>query len=373
MKRRNFLKYAGAVGASTFVMPSFSIGKSGPSANSKLNIAMIGGGGIANMAFRSLKKENIVAVCDVDESRNKHNGAKSFADFRVMLDKMGDEIDGVCINTPDHTHFAATMDAMQRGIHVCTQKPLTHNIWQSRTLRKAAKKYKVITNMANQGHTYNGIRKMREWYEAGILGSVKEVHCGYPGPNMNLRYFANPKTMPLPKQDIPATLNWDLWVGPNAMTDYNKMYHPASWRSFWEFGTGMLGDWFCHVCDGPVWTLGLYEPTVIECLEKNAPLPGVIPKSAVVRWEFPKTEEREACILQWHDGMNNRGTMMKQPEDWGYGNKKPNSGSFWYSDKKDAYLDQRSNNPRLVKREDMLELKQNGYPEEKYPRVNTRI
>jgi len=369
IKRRDFLKCAGAVGASTFVLPSFSIGKSGPSANSKLNIAMIGGGGIANMAFGSLKGENIVAVCDVDDRYSKHKGARSFTDFRVMLDKMEGEIDGVCVNTPDHTHFAATMDAMQRGIHVCTQKPLTHNIWQSRTLRKAAEKYKVITNMGNQGHTSSGIRKMREWHEAGILGSVKEIHCGYEGPNWRSRYFSKPNSMPLPKQDIPANLNWDLWLGPNAMIDYNKAYHPLAWRSFWEFGTGMLGDWFCHICDGPVWVLGLYEPTVIECLEKKNTLPGVIPDSGVVSWKFPKTKEREACILQWHDGTRNGGTMMRQPEVWGYGKRKPESGSFWYSDKTAAYLDSRSSNPRLAKREDMLALKENGYPEEKSPRV----
>jgi hypothetical protein len=178
IKRRDFLKFSAAAGAGAFTMPHFSIGSPGASANSKLNIAMVGGSGIAQMAYSSLSDENIIAVCDVDERFNKHEGAKSFTDFRGMLNKMGDEIDGVCINTPDHTHFAATMDAMQRGIHVCTQKPLTHNIWQSRTLRKAAEKYNVITNMANQGHTYNGIRRMREWYETCLLGVLAERFGG---------------------------------------------------------------------------------------------------------------------------------------------------------------------------------------------------
>jgi len=369
IRRRDFLKYAGVAGAGVFAAPHFSIGKPGPSANSKLNIAMIGGSGIASMAYGALKSENIVAVCDVDENFNKHKGAKSFTDFRVMLDKMGKEIDGVCINTPDHTHFAATMDAMQRGIHVCTQKPLTHNIWQARTLRKAAEKYSVITNMANQGHTYNGIRRMREWYEAGILGSVKEIHCGFGGPNWNGGYFRKPTVMPLPKQAVPANLNWDLWLGPVAKTDYNRIYHPRSWRGFWQFGTGMLGDWFCHIADGPVWILDLYNPTAIECIEQKSNLPGLIPDSAVIRWEFPKRGDKDACILQWHDGMNNGGRMMKQPENWGYGKNKPSNGSYWYGDKHNAYLDSRSNNPRLVKREDMLELKHNGMPPEKYPRV----
>ena len=151
--------------------------------------------------------------------------------------------------------------------------------------------------MANQGHTYGGIRTMREWYEAGVLGTVKEVHCGYGAePNYRSRYkaFVRPG-MPLPKQPVPADLNWDLWIGPAAMTDYNGAYQPATWRSFWPFGSAVLGDWFCHVADGPVWVLDLYDPTVIECLEKSENAPGVIPNSAVVRWEFPKRGEREAC------------------------------------------------------------------------------
>ena len=179
MRRRDFLAAAGAVAAATFVPPQFNILKAGVSPNSKINVAMIGGGGIARMAFDGCKDENIVAVCDVDSKFTNREGAKSFTDFRVMFDKMGSEIDAVCINTPDHTHFAATMIAMQLGKHVCTQKPLTHNVWQARTLLKAAKKYpKVLTNMGNQGHTYNGIRTMKEWYEAGILGQVNEVYSG---------------------------------------------------------------------------------------------------------------------------------------------------------------------------------------------------
>ena len=132
MRRRDFLAAAGAVAAATFVPPQFNIAKAGVSPNSKINVAMIGGGGIASMAFDGCKDENIVAVCDVDSKFTNREGAKSFTDFRVMFDKMGSEIDAVCINTPDHTHFAATMIAMELGKHVCTQKPLTHNIWQAR-------------------------------------------------------------------------------------------------------------------------------------------------------------------------------------------------------------------------------------------------
>ena len=153
-------------------------------------VAMIGCGNIADMAIAGCKNENIVALCDVDSNMHLSHSkkypeikkARQFADFRVMLDKMGKEIDAVCINTPDHTHFAATIAAMEHGKHVFTQKPLTHNIWQARTLRKAMHKYKVTTNMGNQGHSYGGIRRLREWYEADVFGQITEVHSWIDEP-----------------------------------------------------------------------------------------------------------------------------------------------------------------------------------------------
>ena len=368
IKRRQFLSAAAAVGAGAFAVSPFRIATSGESANNKVNIAMIGNGGIARMAYGGVKGENIVAVCDVDEGRNKRKGAKSFTDYRVMFDKMGKEIDGVCVNTPDHSHFAATMIAMQLGIHVCTQKPLTHDIWQARTLYKAALKYpKVITNMGNQGHTFDGIRKMRECYEAGLLGDVKEVHCGLSGPNWREAYFHRPKKMPLPKQKVPGNLKWDLWLGQAPKTAYNRAYHPLSWRSFWDYGTGMPGDWFCHIADGPVWVLDLYEPVSVECVERNENPPGVIPNSATVRWEFGKRNGKAPCTLYWYDGVVNGGKPIKQPDqEWEYGKPRGSSGSFWFGEKQNAYLDCRSNNLKLPTKAAMLEAKK---VPEKYKRV----
>ena len=189
---------------------------------------MIGSGGIAKMAYSGCKGENIVALCDIDSRQfpapGEHGIAADvpkFDDFRVMLDKLGSEIDGVCINTPDHTHFNATLACMERGIHVCTQKPLTHNIWQARSLRKAKDKCQVVTNMANQGHTYDGIRKIREMYEADCFGQVKEVHMGFSGPSWRSKYFSKPDSMPLSAQPIPPEVNWDLWLGPTQEHVYN--------------------------------------------------------------------------------------------------------------------------------------------------------
>ncbi len=377
LKRRRFMA---AAGAATFVAPRFNILRAGGSPNEKPAIAMVGNGGIAGMAYKGLKnggQHNIVAVCDVDEGRRKKGGkqAKKFSDFRVMYDKMGKQIDGVCVNTPDHTHFAATIIAMQLGIHVCTQKPLTHNVWQARTLLKAAEKYpKVITNMGNQGHAWDGIREMHELYDTGLLGQVTEVHSGFPGPGWNSRYFHKPEKMPMPAQQVPGNLHWNLWIGPATKTAYNKSYHPLKWRSFWNYGTGMLGDWFCHIGDGPVWVLDLFDPTTIERVRCDETLPGVIPNSCTVKWQFPRRGDKDPCTLIWQDGMGNGGPPLKKPDDWAYG-KHAQKGSYWYGTKNNAYLNERSDRPRISSREGMAawqEAKKSGKVKNRQPKSSCR-
>jgi predicted dehydrogenase len=376
MKRREFIKTTTAAGVGAFVLPRFSIGKPGPSPNSKMNIAMIGAGGIAGMAFDGCQDENIVALCDIDKrrrpSRKKYpqtDGLPFYQDFRVMLDEMGKDIDGVVVSTPDHTHFGATLAAMERGMHVCTQKPLTHNVWEARTLQRAKAKYKVVTNMANQGHTYDGIREMREMYEAGLFGQVSEVHMGFDGPNFDSRYFARPQSMPLAAEPIPKDVDWDLWTGPARKTVYNSMLHPAQWRSFWDYGTGMLGDWFCHIGDGPVWVLDLYAPTVVECVESKSSLPGVIPDHSIVRYDFPARGNKAACSMYWHDGLRNGGKPMLKPDDWSWGATAPAQGSMWIGSGANAYLDQRSNNPRFAEKERTRAFKESGGVAQTYERV----
>jgi len=314
MKRRSFLKTAsGALAAST-VFPSFAIGKTGPSANSKLNVAFIGSGGwIARQPYQQgCSEENLVAFCDVDRAccaenmKNWQTTQPFFDDFRVMLDKMHKEIDAVVISTPDHTHFAATLMAMERGIHVYTQKPLTHDIWQSRTLLKAKQKHRVITQMGNQGHAGPGIRQSVEAYRAGVIGEVTQVYCRNEGPDMGSMHFADPKTMPPPSSPVPDTLAWDLWLGPAAKRDFYADYIPKKWRSFYDFGLGMLGDFGCHTLDTPVWALDLDAPTVVECLSRADALPGVIPTHSHIRFHFPAKGERGPVALDWFDG----------PQDW---------------------------------------------------------
>jgi predicted dehydrogenase len=313
MRRRRFLTATTALAAST-VFPRFSIGKPGKSANGKLNIAFIGSGGwIARQPYeQGCKDENLVAFCDVDRElcaenmKNWQTNQPFFDDFRVMLDKMHKEIDAVVVSTPDHTHFAATLMAMERGIHVYTQKPLAHDIWQCRTLVKAKEKYKVVTQMGNQGHAGDGIRDSVEAVRAGVIGEVKQVFCRNDGPNFQSEHFANPDSMPRPAMPIPDGLAWDLWLGPAAKRDFHMDYIRKKWRTFYDFGLGMLGDFGCHTLDTPVWALDLDPPTVVECLHRDKSLEGVIPASSHIRFHFPAKGQRGPVTLDWFDG----------PQDW---------------------------------------------------------
>ncbi len=314
MKRRKFLKTSGAALTASTLLPRFAIGKERKSANGKLNIAFIGSGGwIAQQPYnQGCSEENVVAFCDVDRNHCAEN-MKSwrttqpfFDDFRVMFDKMHKEIDAVVVSTPDHTHFAATLAAMERGIHVYTQKPLTHNIWQARTLLKARERYKVVTQMGNQGHAGDGIRKSVEAYRAGVIGEVSKVYCRNAGPEMGGKHFANPTVMPPVPSKIPEGFSWDLWLGPVADRSFSDQYHPQRWRSFYEFGSGMLGDWGCHTLDTPVWALELDAPTAVECVSRNESLEGVIPSQSHVRFHFAAKGKRGPVTLEWFDG----------PQDW---------------------------------------------------------
>lgn len=384
LTRRTFIKRSALLGATPFILPRLGFCQSESPAKARVNIALIGAGGVAEQAYNGLKNENIVALCDISAgaignaktTKPYLEKAAEFSDFRVMFDKMGKDIDAVVISTPDHTHFPATMEAMQRGKHVYTQKPLTHNIWEARTLRKAAEKYKVVTIMGNQGHTNDGLRDIREWYEAGLLGQVSSIHSVSQGPDWKSKYFKKPAAYPPPQEPVPGGIDWDCWLGPVPQVPYNPIYQPLTWRGFWEFGTGMLGDWFCHTCDAPVWTLDLYNPVRVEAVKITGPNEGMCPDGSVIRWDFPARGDKIPCSLWWYDG----GNQADLPPEWswssseqensGSNNRKLAVGTLWMGDKGVYYTDARSNHPRHANRERMMELKAaNAFPPAKYPRV----
>ena len=365
--RRTFLKSTSAVAAGTLIIPNlFSC-----SANNKLNIAVIGVGGRGQANWSKATNENIVAMCDVDDDRAAEGfklfpNAKKYKDFRVMFDEMANEIDAVMISTPDHTHFPAAMAAMQLGKHVYVEKPLAHNIWQLRTLKKAAKHYGIVSQLGNQGHTTNGIRLIKEWYNAGVLGQVSEVHAWFgPFDFKPGGYWTKPDNYPPSAQPVPAGLDWDLWLGPVAERSYNSVYVPKAWRGFYDFGNGLLGDWACHTIDAPFWALELGMPHTVEAVASN-PQPdfSFISDESVVTYQFGARGDKVPVKMVWHEG----GSKPEIRPEWGV-DKLPDTGMVMIGDKKTLITGGRPNNPHLmVSDEEWNEFLKNA-PAQTIPRV----
>ena len=315
INRRKFVESTTVLAGSLLLSP-FSIGKPGASANGKLNIGLIGAGGIAKTSFRDSSRENVIAMADVDDVQGvpgfqQFPDAERYKDFRKMLDAHHEELDLVIVSTPDHTHFVATYAAMERGIAVHTQKPLTHNIWQARTLQKAYHEFGVQTVMGNQGHNMEGMKYIREWYEAGMIGEVSEVHAWTGRTTTN---NTNAKRT-LPAQPIPSTLDWDLWTGPSALKDYNSEYCPKGWRWWWDYGMGGLGDIGCHTLDIPVYALGLGYPTSVHVdnsIDFRREFDGGTPKkdAATYVYKFPARGSKPPVTVYWYEG----GHLPRLPE-----------------------------------------------------------
>jgi predicted dehydrogenase len=306
--RRTFVKQA-AIVAGSFALPRFSIGQS--AATSKLRIACIGIGGIGGVGAHAVKAfltENIVAFCDVDENYaapifGLAPKAKRFRDFREMLSKMGNEIDAVTIATPDHTHFPIAMMALKHGKHVFLEKPLAHRIEEIRLLQQAARKAGVITIMGNQGHAKEGIRLVKEWTHAGILGDVREVHAWTDTPVKG--FFEMQSQIPPATNPVPATLDWDLWLGPAKERPFSRSYLPQLWRGWWDFGSGMIGDNMPHTLDAPFWALELGSPHKVEVEMPHEPNPQYDTFNAKVTFHFAARGKLPPVKLFWYQGADN--------------------------------------------------------------------
>jgi predicted dehydrogenase len=369
MKTRRHFLGTSALATGAFLAPRFAIGQSGPSANSRINLAFIGVGGRGWDNLNSLAGENIVALCDIDDQRaagafNKFPKAKRFRDYRQMLDKMAADIDAVVVSTPDHSHFPATMAAMELGKHVFTEKPLAHNIWQCRTLKKAARHHKVISQMGNQGHATGGIRYIREWYEAGVLGNVTEVLAWFSGPDFHGPFFRKPDAFPPETMPVPGHIDWDLWRGPHVgEVGYNPVLHPLTWRGFFDFGCAELGDWACHTLDGPFWALQLGMPTVIEAEQREGGSEIFTPDSSLIRFEFPARGDKPPVTLKWHDGRF-RPEIRK---DWGL-EKLDADGMIMVGDKATLMTGGRPDSPKLIPDDVWKDFRRN-VPPKTIPRI----
>lgn len=305
--RRQFIKSASLMSAATLAFPHVLRAQQGRSPNDKLNIACVGVGGRGADAVKGLMGENLVAFCDVDDAKAaptfklhpEIGSERRFKDYRRMLDRLGGEIDAVTVSTPDHMHFPIAMAALSLGKHVFVEKPLTHTISEARQLARMAREKKVATQMGNQGHAGEGCRLLKEWVMAGILGDVTEVHSWTNRPIWPQGVHApdHSKMMPV----VPATLDWDLWLGVAAEREYDPAYLPFTWRGYWDFGTGALGDMGCHLLDGAYYALNLGYPTRIEAVSANQTAVSA-PTSSLVTFQFPARGAMVPLTLKWYDG-----------------------------------------------------------------------
>lgn len=316
ISRRSFLKTGAVAAAGLTIVPGSVLGKSfGYTAPSdKLNIAGIGVGGMGRRNLANMNTENIVALCDVDwhyadKTFKDYPKAKRFKDWRVMFDEMGKSIDAIMVATPDHTHAGVTAHAITLGKHCYTQKPLTHSVYESRLLTKLAKKYKVATQMGNQGNSFDWCRQIAEWIQSGVIGDVYEVHCWTDRP-----IWPQGLMKPNDTPKCPKTLDWDLWIGPAQKRPYNPVYTPWNWRGWWDFGTGAFGDMACHVLDPVYQSLKLGYPDRVQGRSTQINTESA-PQSEVVEFRFPARDNLPKVALPevkvyWYDG----GMLPQRPD-----------------------------------------------------------
>ncbi len=361
-----------AAAAGLMIVPRHVLGGRGYTAPSDtLNIGCIGVGGKGSSDIRSCSGENIVALCDVDdtqmarflksdhstpEQKAMYDKAGKYRDFRVMLEEEKG-IDAVTVSPPDHTHAVAAMTAMKMGKHAFVQKPLTHTIKEARILAQTAKQMNVVTQMGNQGHAGEGARLINEWIWDGAIGDVHEVHCFTNRPIWPQGIEA-PKEIP----SVPSTLDWNVWLGPARFRPYHPAYHPFKWRGFWDFGTGALGDMGAHILDHPFWALKLGHPTTVQAsstpyTEDSCPL------AEIVTYEFPQRGEMPPVTLKWFDG----GMMPPRPEGLEDGRMMGDSGGggIFYGSKAMLMFSTYGNNSRIVPEAKMKEYQR---PEKTIPR-----
>jgi predicted dehydrogenase len=354
--RRAFLSATGAAISFTIV-PRHVLGGPGQTPPSdRIHVAGIGAGGMGggDIATVSRLGANIVALCDVDEARaagtfNAFPKARRYKDFRELLDKEAKNIDAVTVGTPDHVHAAISMAAIRAGKHVYCQKPLTHTLHECRELTKAARSAGIATSMGNQGHATEGARLTNEWLQAGLIGEVREVHVWSDRAG---RLWKQGIGRPTDTPPVPSTLDWNLWLGPIAERPYHPAYAPVSWRGWWDFGTGALGDMGCHIIDHPVWALELGAPAAVEArttldgtlLDDNRLNFETYPVAAVIYYEFPARGNLPPVKMTWYDG----GLMPSTPAEMPSGRRLPDNGVLYIGSKAAMFHGSHGGMPQLL-------------------------
>ncbi|HEY3854853.1 MAG TPA: Gfo/Idh/MocA family oxidoreductase [Verrucomicrobiae bacterium] len=376
VSRRHFI-YTTVLAASALAgsLPVYARRPNFKSPNEKLDIAGIGTGGRADADLNGVSGENIVALCDVDSNNlanalKKYPGARTYSDYRVMLEKEK-SIDAVTVAVPDHHHAPAAMRAMAAGKHVYVEKPLTHTVWEARQMTLAARKYGVATQMGNQGHSGEGIRQLCEMIWSGAIGTVAEVHCW---TDRAKGWWTQGVRRPAGSDPVPSYLNWDNWIGAaperpylhdwpkDLQTQFTKaVYHPQAWRGWWDFGCGALGDMACHLMDCPQWALDLGAPSTVEVVSSSEMVPEMPPLQSVLRYTFPGRGKLPPCTLTWYDS----GQKPPKPPEMEAAELQDN-GSLFIGDKGKIFAGVYGEKPRLLPESSMADYKR---PAQTIPRV----
>jgi hypothetical protein len=320
LTRRQFLRRTTlAAGAATLAFPY--VGRV-LGANDRINVACIGtnGKGDSDTNDAAACGANIVALCDVDQKNldrkvkqfaDKFTDIKTFKDYREMLDKMDKSIDAVTVSTPDHHHGIAAIRAMKMGKHCFCQKPLVQTVHEARMVRQLAQEKKLATQMGNQGSAEPGLRRAVEVIQAGVIGKPLELHVWSNRP-----VWPQGLERPAGSDPVPATLDWDQWLGPAPKRPYkgNRTYHDFNWRGWYDFGTGALGDMACHTVNMPFRALKLGYPNVVELEVASRIYPETFPKTSRIRYEFPEREGLPPLKFWWYDGNPSYDVIPLRPE-----------------------------------------------------------
>jgi len=298
LTRRRFLQQAGLTGAGLFLANFSLAAASRKSPNEKLNIGIIGVAHQGNYDLNNVASENIIALCDVDDSylgntAKRFPGAKTYDDFRRLLDQK--DIEAVVIATPDHTHAVATVAALKSGRHVYCEKPLTHTLSECRAVMEAARKAGVATQIGTQIHAGTNYRRAVEIIQAGVIGPVKEVHVW-----VDATYGGMDRPQDTPP--VPSPLHYDLWLGPVPFRPYSPEYLPRRWRNWWAFGGGALADFGCHYMDLPHWALGLRAPLSARVVAGPPVHPESVPPWLIVSYQYPARDSQPPVALTWYHG-----------------------------------------------------------------------
>jgi predicted dehydrogenase len=361
LSRRHFFfgsVLAGAVPAAGFgtVGSLKHLGYKSP--NEKLNIGAIGCGGKGYSDINGCKSENLVAMTDVDDARaarafKEYPDVPKYKDFRQMFDKEGKNIDAVTVTTPDHMHATVAMWAMARGKHVHCQKPLTRTVWEAQQLTLGAEKYGVATQMGNQGYSGEGARECCEIIWAGDIGNVTEVHAWTDRPG---KYWPQSPEVAPAEAPVPATLDWDAWLGVAEMRPYSPAYVPHNWRAFPDFGCGAIGDMACHILGTPNMALKLGNPTSVECVMQEGKSKYTFPHKQVIRFDFPERGSMPPVKVFWHDSTDKQPDIEGVPSGELLGDSDIN-GSVFIGDKGMVTTGCYGERTRLVPAEKMKDYK----------------